>query len=333
MISPHSQAPIHSLTVLIPCLNEAPGIPAVVAEFRAEFPHARLLVVDNGSTDGTADAARGAGAEVLLERRRGKAMAIQTGLADISTDLVLMVDGDGSYPAKGGRVLYEEYCARPADMLTGVRCSSAETHHVFRPMHQLGMSVFSFALGAAFGHRPADLFSGLRLFSARFYQNVPVLSSGFELEIELTLQAIDKGFSFADVLVPFRQRAEGTASKLRTFRDGWRILRFLFLLFRDYKPLAFFGGLGSATFALGLLAGSLPVWEYFTTGFVGRFPLAILAAALVNVAAVIFLVGTLLQSSLRYHREAYQVELRRSAQAQRRDRSSALAAMPAARHA
>jgi len=304
-----------TLTILIPCLNEELGVGATVTEHREEFPDARILVVDNGSTDRTAEVARAAGAEVLIEPRRGKARAILTALAEIDSDLVIMTDGDGSYPAKGSRILYDEYLRAPTDMITGIRCA-AEGSEVFRPMHQFGMGVFATVLSTVFGQRFGDLFSGLRLFSSRFHRHVPVLSGGFELELELTLQAIDKGFSTRDVKTPFRERAQGSASKLRTFRDGFRILRFLLLLFRDFKPLACFGSVAAVVFALGLLAGSLPVLEYFRTGFVGRFPLAILAASLVNVSIILLLVGVLLQSSLRYHREAYQIELRKD----RRDR-------------
>ncbi len=308
-----------SLTVLIPCLNEEHGIGDVVAEYRAEFPDARILVIDNGSTDRTTELAIAAGAEVIFEPRRGKARAVLTALPEVRSDVLIMVDGDGSYPSKGARILMDEYIARPTDMLTGVRCAPEEKGEVFRPMHQLGMGVFATTLRLVFGHNFADLFSGLRLFSARFYRHVPVLSGGFELEIELTLQALDKGFSTRDVPVPFRKRAEGSVSKLRTFSDGWRILRFLLLLFRDFKPLACFGSVSLFVLLLGLLAGSVPVLEYLRTGLVGRFPLAILAASLVNVSIMLMLVGVLLQSSLRYHRERYQVELRKNGGLHRRD--------------
>ncbi len=137
--------------------------------------------------------------------------------------------------------------------------------------------------------------------------NVPVLSSGFELELDLTVQAIDKGFSFRELAAPFRSRTEATSSKLRTFHDGWRILRFLVVLFRDYRPLVFFSTLAALLFCLGLLAGSLPIYEYFTTGFVGRFPLAILASSIVILGVLMLQTGLILESSLRHHREGYQL--------------------------
>ena len=299
-----------SLTILIPCLNEALGIEDVVREYAAAFPHATVLVVDNGSEDETASAARAAGAQVITERRRGKATAVASALAAIDSDLVLMVDGDGSYPAEGGRLLVEQYLHEPVDMITGIR-SAQEAAQVFRPMHQWGMSIFAAVLNLVFRFKPLDLFSGLRLFSRRFYKHVPVLSRGFELEIELTIQAVDKGFAQTEIPVPFRSRAEGSASKLKTVRDGSRILRLLLVLFRDYRPLAFFGTIASLVALSGLTAGSLPVLEYVHTGLVNRLPLAVLAASLMTLSIIISLVGLLLEANLRYHREAYHIQLRR----------------------
>ena len=303
MISP-------SLTILIPCLNEALGIAAVVHEYAAAFPGAEILVVDNNSQDGTAEIARGAGASVIKERLRGKATAVSTALATIDTDLVLMVDGDGSYPVAGAMLLFEEYLREPVDMITGIR-SAQQATEVFRPMHQWGMSVFAAVLRSVFRFQPLDLFSGLRLFSRRFYKHVPVLSRGFELEIELTIQAVDKGFAMNEIPVPFCSRAEGSQSKLRTVRDGLRILRLFMVLFRDYRPFAFFGALAALVAVLGLTAGSIPILEFFQTGLVNRLPLAVLAASLMSLAILISLVGLVLQANLRYHREAYHIQLRK----------------------
>src|SRR6266403_342674 len=254
-----------SLTILMPCLNEERQVALVVAEYRAALPRAEVLVVDNGSEDGTAAAARAAGAALITEKRRGKARAVATALAAIDTDLVLMVDGDGSYPAEGARFLVEEYLREPVDMITGIRSAQNATQ-IFRPMHQWGMSVFAAVLNFVFHFEPLDLFSGLRLFSRRFYQHVPVLSRGFELEIELTIQAVDKGFSMTEIPVPFRGRTDGSGSKLKTVRDGLRILRLLVVLFRDYRPFTFFGTLSAVLAAAGLAGGSVPIIEYLHTG-------------------------------------------------------------------
>jgi glycosyltransferase involved in cell wall biosynthesis len=305
---PAMQSP--SLTILIPCLNEALGVASVVGEYRAAFPRAEILVVDNGSEDGTAAAARSAGAAIITEKRRGKARAVATALAAIDTDLVLMVDGDGSYPAEGASLLLTQYLREPADMISGIR-SAQNASNVFRPLHQWGMSIFAAVLNLVFRFKPLDLFSGLRLFSRRFYQHVPVLSRSFELEIELTIQAIDKGFSMMEIPVPFRSRANGSTSKLNTVSDGVRILLLLLVLFRDYRPFAFFGTLSALSAAFGLAAGSLPVIEYLRTGLVNRLPLAVLAASLMILAMLIGLVGLLLEANLRYHREAYHIQLRK----------------------
>jgi glycosyltransferase involved in cell wall biosynthesis len=299
-----------TLTILIPCLNEEVGVASVIREYASTFPDADILVVDNGSEDETANIARASGAIVITEKRRGKARAVATALAMIDTDLVLMVDGDGSYPAEGGRLLVEEYLREPADMITGIR-SAQNASEVFRPMHRWGISIFAGVLNWVFRFKPLDLFSGLRLFSRRFYQHVPVLSRGFELEIELTIQAVDKSFSMIEIPVPFRTRADGSESKLKTVRDGARILRLLVVLFRDYRPLAFFGTISALIAATGLAAGSLPIIEYFQTGLVNRLPLGVLAASLMTLSILIGLVGVVLEANLRYHREAYHIQIRK----------------------
>jgi glycosyltransferase involved in cell wall biosynthesis len=298
-----------TLAVLIPCLNEEKGIASVVSEYRLAFPEARVLVVDNGSTDGTANAAREAGAEVIREAMRGKARAVATALNLIDEERVLMVDGDGTYPAAGARLLFP-LCDQGIDMATGLRTPAESRAAVFRRYHRGGSVLFHAAMRFVFGYAPGDLFSGLRLFSRRFYKNVPILFRGFELETELTIQAVEKGFRVAEVPVPFTERAEGTTSKLRTVRDGIRILRLILVLFRDYRPFEFFALVSVLFFAAGLAAGFLPVVEYFRTHLVGRFPLAILAAALMNLSLFSLLTGVMLESGLRHRREAWQIQLR-----------------------
>lgn len=299
-----------SICILIPCHNEAPSIRGVVADFKSVFPAASIVVVNNASTDDTGRVAIDAGAQVINEPRKGKATAIATALERINTDLVIMVDGDGSYPAAGASILLSKYLEHPADAITGIRRAHDEAAKAFRPMHQLGTHLFALCTSLVFGYLPRDVFSGLRLFTRRFYKNVPILSSGFELEMELTIQAVDKGFSFAEVEIPFQERTEGTTSKLRTFRDGYRILRALLLLFRDYNPLYFFGAIALVFFVAGLAAGLAPVVEYYDTGLVGRLPLAVLAAVLVNISIFTFLTGLVSETNLRYHREAFQIRLR-----------------------
>ena len=298
-----------SVTVLVPCLDEELAIADVVSDFRRELPDARILVVDNGSRDATGARARAAGAEVISEPRRGKGYAVVAGFTLLDEDIVIMVDGDGSYPAECARRLLDAYAVTPADMITGLRTATPTTT-AFRPMHRLGSAIFARVFRLVFDHAPGDLFSGVRLFSRRFYKNVPVLFRGFELETELTVQAVEKGFRISEVEVPFRVRAAGSRSKLRTVHDGLRILRLLIVLFRDYRPLLFFGAIALVLFIAGLAAGSLPIYEYVTTRMVGRFPLAILAAGLMNLSLFTLLTGLMLESSLRHRRESYQITLR-----------------------
>lgn len=305
-----ASAPPESICVLIPCLNEEHGIAGVVTDFRTAFPAARILVVDNGSTDRTSERASQAGAEVMTESRRGKGQAVVSALQQVREEVLILVDGDGSYPAEGAVRMLEAFRLRRADMVVGIR-SAVEQEGVYRPFHQLGGAAFSGALSMVFAHSPRDLFSGLRLFSRRFYRNVPLLFRGFELETELTIQAIEKGFAIEEVDIPFTTRAAGSSSKLRTLRDGSRILRLVVVLFRDYRPMWFFGLIGTLFFLAGLASGWVPVLEYLRTGLVGHFPRAILAAGLMNLSLMTFLTGVTLESGLRHRREAYQIELRK----------------------
>lgn len=300
-----------SISVFLPCHNEESAIGRLVRDLRELLPGVELLVVDNASTDNTYSEALAAGATVLREPRLGKANAYLTAVEWCQSDVMVMVDGDGSYPAVAVRDALRDYLREPVDLLTGVRTAAAATE-AFRPMHQAGNTGFGYAFSLVMGVRPLDLFSGLRVMSRRFYKNVPVLSNGFELELELTLQAIDKAYHMREVPIAFGQRSHGTASKLRTFRDGFRILWCLLKLFRDYKPHRFFLIIASVLGALGLLAGSLPIYEYIQTSMVGRFPLAGLAAALEILAALVYLNGVSLETHRRGGREDFQLRVRAS---------------------
>jgi glycosyltransferase involved in cell wall biosynthesis len=303
-------SPDDEIVVVIPCHNEAPAIAAVVAEVRMQLPAARVVVVDNASSDGTAAAARAAGADVVFEPQKGKARAVLTAFERISARWVVLLDGDGSYPVEGARAALELARSGELDMVTGVR-RAVSSAAAFRPMHQLGSRAFERVFKVFFDLHPRDLFSGLRIFSRRYYETIPLLANGFELELEFTIQAIDKGMRTAEVEVPFRERTAGTSSKLSTVVDGFKILRMMIALVRDYRPLFFFGW-GTALFVgAGLLAGAAPVYEYFTLGLINRFPLAILAASLMVIGCFTLQAGIILESNLRHHRESHQLRLRR----------------------
>lgn len=289
------------VAVVIPCHNEEKTIEAVVDAFRRELPAADIVVVDNASTDATAAAAAVAGARVVRESRRGKGFALVTGFAQASAaEVVVMVDGDDTYPAgEVGRLL--EAVARGADMVIGAR--TASDARAYRPGHSLGNKVFNGLVRWMFGLRTRDLFSGYRAMTRRFLDTCPLITQGFEIETELSLQALVNGFHVVEVPVEYRARPTGSHSKLRTVSDGSRILLALVAFFRDYRPLTLFGIWGLTLFALGLAAGGVVVKEYIETGQVLRLPLAVLAVGLVLLSAVSWIGGLLLSSIRRRNAE------------------------------
>lgn len=292
-------AATESICVLIPCLHEQREIGAMVREFRELWPSCRIIVVDNCSTGSTLEMARAAGAEVIREHRRGKAAAILSVLPQIDTDVLILAPADGSYPAEGARRLLEYYRWEKPDMITGLRrpegneAAPSEAGRVHRKL-----------LSLAFGQAPEDLFSELRLLSRFFYKNIPILLRGLDLELELTVQALDKNFRLASVPVPWRPPARQAARKPAGVR------RFLLVLLRDYKPMLLFGMVAAVFCLAGLTVGSVPIYEYFTTGIVHRLSLPVLAAALMIIAFFTFQIGMLMEASLRYRRETYQTQLR-----------------------
>lgn len=285
------------VAVVIPCHNEAATVAKVVADFRAVLPAAHIVVVDNASSDRTAELAREAGAEVVREPRPGKGFALLTGFRKArqsDAELLLMVDGDDTYPAAEAPRLLAA-AAEGAEMVVGTRLAGAE-QGAFRAGHTLGNRLFIGLVRLLFGVRTRDLFSGYRVVTRRFLETAPLIAQGFEVEAELSLQAQVQRFPVAEVPVHYRARPKNSPSKLHTYRDGTRILLAILTFFRDYKPLTFFGLLALALLALSLGGGSLVVAEYLRTGLVLRLPLAVLAAALFILAALSLACGILLSS-------------------------------------
>ncbi len=235
---PSPRVPSPRVAVLIPCLNEAAAIGAVVRGFRAALPHAQVLVYDNGSSDGTAAVAQAAGAEVRAEALRGKGHVIRRMFADVEADAYLLVDGDGTYDPAAAPDMVAMLLRGRLDMVTGVRVSSAQ--EAYRPGHRLGNRVLTGLVGAVFGNRVSDMLSGYRAFSRRFVKSFPALAEGFETETEFTVHALELRMALGEVSTPYSERAEGSTSKLNTWRDGWRILRTITRLVREERPLPFF---------------------------------------------------------------------------------------------
>jgi glycosyltransferase involved in cell wall biosynthesis len=299
-----------SVAVLVPCHNEEAAIGEVVAGFRAALPDARILVVDNDSHDGTARIAREAGADVVTERRRGKGFALMRGLSELAdVDYVIMVDGDATYPAEDAPKLLEAAEAG-ADMVIGTRLDRYD-EGAYRPGHTFGNRLFIGLIRLLFGGRTNDLLSGYRVLSRRFLDEVPLLARGFEVETELSIQALMGGFPVVEIPVHYRQRGANSVSKLRTYRDGYRILVAMLAFFRDYRPLTFFGLL-AAFFAVGaLLAGGVVVDEYLRTRMVLRMPLAVLSVGLAMVSVMSAIGGLVLSSISRRAAELSVLLMRR----------------------
>ena len=293
--APGAGAALVRVVVVIPCRNEEAAVAQVVGDFRAQPDVAEVVVVDNASTDRTAELARAAGARVVTESRPGKGFALLTGFRDAGTgDYFVMVDGDDTYPAEDLERLLAAARAG-ADMVIGTRLQNPAAD-ALRAGHGFGNRLFIALVRALFGLRTRDLFSGYRLMSRRYLDMVPLIATGFEIELELSLQALVHGFRVVEVPVRYRARPRGSTSKLRTYGDGLRILRSLFLFFRDYRPMVFFGSLSLVLLGSSLLGGGVVVYEFARTGLVQRLPLAVLAAALFVLAALSFACGVLLSS-------------------------------------
>jgi glycosyltransferase involved in cell wall biosynthesis len=283
-------------TIIIPCLNEAASIGDVVTEFRRELPAARIVVVDNASTDDTAAVARAVGAEVVRETRRGKGHALIAGVrhAGDTSAVYIMVDGDGTYPASGAHALLDRI-RDGADMAIGTRLQDAGDG-AFPKGHSWGNRLFIAVVRVLFGLRTLDVFSGYRAFTRRMLQTSPLVSTGFEIEVELSIQAHENNFRVDEVPIAYGARRGESHSKLRTFRDGYRILLAILALFRDYRPMAAFGTTSAGLLLGSLATGSLVIEQYLQTGQVLRIPLAVLAAALFIMSALSLTAGVLVSS-------------------------------------
>jgi hypothetical protein len=286
-----------SVAVVLPCHNEAAAIARVVAEFRAALPHARIIVFDNASTDATAAIAAEAGAEVCFEPRPGKGNVVRRMFADVDADIYLMADGDGTYDAASAPQLIACVERDNVDMAIGARAGIGQEAH--RRGHALGNRLFNRLYGALFGAGFDDIFSGYRAFSRRFVKSFPALSSGFEVETELSVHASQLKLPTAEIALPYGKREEGSRSKLRTFRDGARILATFALLLKETRPALFFGGLAGGAAALAVLLASPVFATYFATGLVPRMPTVVLCTGLTLFAALMGVCGLILDSLAR----------------------------------
>ncbi len=289
------------LAVLIPCYNEAVAIPAVIAGFRRALPGATLYVYDNNSTDGTAAAARAAGATVRRETLQGKGHVIRRMFADIDADLYVLVDGDATYDPAAAPAMVRLLLDDRLDMVNGARTS--EIAAAYRRGHRLGNSVLTGIVAQIFGNRVSDMLSGYRVFSRRFVKSFPALAAGFEAETEFTVHALELSMPIGEIETVYKDRPEGSTSKLRTYSDGWRILRTILLLVKEERPLQFFMLAAAVLLALAIGLATPVVIEYMRTGLVPRLPTAVLATGLVLLAMLSSACGLILDSVARGRKE------------------------------
>jgi glycosyltransferase involved in cell wall biosynthesis len=289
------------VAVLVPCCNEDAAIASVVADFRAALPEAAIYVYDNNSTDRTIEIARGAGALVRRETRQGKGNVVRRMFADVDADVFVLVDGDATYDAASARALIARLIEDRLDMVVAARGHGEEA--AFRTGHRLGNRLLSAFFDLVFTAEFTDILSGYRVFSRRFVKSFPVLSRGFEIEVELAVHAIELELPVAEMPTPYRARPQGSASKLSTWRDGFRILWTIINLYRSERPLAFFGSLGAAL-ALVAIVLAIPIFATFLReGLVPRFPTAILSTGLMLLAFLFVVAGLILDTVSKGRRE------------------------------
>jgi glycosyltransferase involved in cell wall biosynthesis len=289
------------IAVLVPCFNEEATIATVIADFRKALPSASIFVYDNNSTDRTIVVAREAGAIVRSERRQGKGHVVRRMFADVDADIYILVDGDATYDAASAPKMIEALLAERLDMVVGLRVDQAQA--AWRPGHRTGNWLLTSFLAQVFGPVFKDILSGYRVFSRRFVKSFPVLSDGFEIETELSVHALELALPVIEVETPYYARPEGSASKLNTWRDGFRILGTILKLYRSEKPLRFFTTIGIflAMVSIGL---AIPVFvTYLDQGVVPRLPTAVLSMGLMILAMLSMSSGLVLDTVTRGRRE------------------------------
>lgn len=290
-----------TIACVIPCHNEETAIGKVVSDLRASLPEAVIYVYDNNSSDRTAEVARDAGAIVRIERAKGKGNVIRRAFADIDADALLIIDGDDTYDASRARDLVNALFEGPYDQVLGARRETTES--AYRPGHAVGNRLLTGAVRVLFGNDVTDMLSGYRVFSRRFVKSFPALSREFETETEMTVHALNLRLSTLEIPVDFKDRPEGSESKLRTYRDGWRILSVILTLGRRERPALAHAVVAGILALTAVILGTPVLVGYFRTGEVARFPTAILASALVTIAVIVILVGYILESIMHMRQE------------------------------
>ncbi|MBM7631395.1 glycosyltransferase [Geomicrobium sediminis] len=308
------------IALLIPCYNEEQTIGAVIDEFRAELPDAAIYVYDNNSSDKTSEIARAHGAIVRQENQQGKGNVVRSMFRDIDADCYVMVDGDLTYPASFVHELIQPIKDQTANMVIGDRLTNGSySDENKRAFHDLGNNMVKKLINFLFKSDIKDIFTGYRAFDRLFVKTMPVMSSGFEIETEMSIHALDKRLPIKEVAIDYKDRPDGSESKLNTYSDGLKVLRKIFVLFKEYKPLSFFTAWSVLFMLLGLIAGVPVIVEYIQTAFVTKVPSAILAVGLVVLSTLSFVCGLILDTVASSQKKQFEIELNRFAIEKRRE--------------
>ncbi len=296
------------IAVLIPCYNEALTVADVVADWKEALPEAVIYVYDNNSTDGTAEAALAAGAVVRREYQQGKGNVIRRMFREIDAEVYVMVDGDDTYGAQNAREMVDLVLQRQSDMVVGDRLSSTYFTENKRRFHNFGNTLVRFSINTLFRSDIRDIMTGCRAFSFEFVKTFPVLSSGFEIETEMTIHALDKNMKIDNVVIQYRDRPAGSESKLSTVRDGLKVIRTIFKLHKNYKPCSFFGIISAFLLTLATVFFIPVLVTYIKTGFVPNFPTLIVCGFTVLAALLSFFTGLQLQNSVQKNKQDFELE-------------------------
>lgn len=303
---------METISIIIPAYNEELTIGKVIKDFKKQLPDANIYVYDNNSTDNTAKIAEEVGAIVRKEYKQGKGNVIRSSFKEIDSDIYVMVDADDTYPAEIVNELIEPVKNGQADMVTGDRLSNGTYKKQMKKIsHKFGNNLVKNCINLLFDIRLNDIMTGYRVFNKKFVKNMPIMSQEFELETEMTLFAVDKKYIIKEIPIEYRERPNGSKSKIKTLKDGTKVIKTLIKMFRNHKPLKFFTILFTILFIIGLLVGIPVIVEFYKTGYITKIPSAILATGLITLAVICEQSGLILQTIVEQHKEEYELNLLR----------------------
>ena len=298
-----------AIAVLIPCYNESKTIEKVIKDWQRELPDAVIYVYANNATDNTAALAMAAGAVVRREYQQGKGNVIRRMFREIEAECYIMIDGDDTYPAENGPEMVRLVLEEQADMVVGDRLSSTYFEENKRPFHNFGNSIVRSTINCLFKSDIRDIMTGYRAFSYQFVKSFPILSKGFEIETEMSIHAVDKNMDVRNVIVEYRDRPEGSVSKLNTYSDGIKVLKTIFKLYKNYRPLGFFGGLAVVLFLISGVMFAPVLSTYLRTGLVPQFPTLIVSGFIALAAIQSFFAGLILSTLVVRGRQEFELQL------------------------